>query len=91
MKLNMSKTECILLGPLKGRYKNIEGVTVNGSCVKTLGIYVGPDKKMCYDNNWTKTVNDIEKLFESWKKRKLTIFGKVCVINTLATCITKLI
>ena len=89
MKLNMSKTECILLGPLKGRYKNIEGVTVNESCVKTLGIYVGHDKKMCYDNNWTKTVNDIEKLFESWKKRKLTIFGKVCVVNTLA--ISKLI
>ena len=89
MKLNLSKTECILLGPLKGRYKKIEGVTVNESCVKTLGIYVGYNKKMCYDNNWTKTVNDIEKLFESWKKRKLTIFGKVCVINTLA--ISKLI
>ena len=70
--------------PLKGRCKNIEGVTVNESCVKTLGIYVGHDKKMCYDNNWTKTVHDIEKLFESWKKRKLKIFGKVCVINTLA-------
>ena len=89
MKLNLSKTECILLGHLKGRYKKIEGVTVNESCVKTLGIYVGHNKKMCYDNNWTKTVNDIEKLFESWKKRKLTIFGKVCVINTLA--ISKLI
>ena len=89
MKLNLSKTECILLGPLKGRYKKIEGVTVNESCVKTLGIYVGHNKKMCYDNNWTKTENDIEKLFESWKKRKLTIFGKVCVINTSA--ISKLI
>ena len=89
MKLNLSKTESILLGPLKGRYKKIEGVTVNESCVKTLGIYVGHNKKMCYDNNCTKTVNDIEKLFESWKKRKLTLFGKVCVINTLA--ISKLI
>ena len=89
MKLNLSKTECILLGPLKGRYKKIEGVTVNETCVKTLGIYIGHDKKLCYENNWTKTVNDIQKLFESWKKRKLTIFGKVCVINTLA--ISKLI
>ena len=89
MKLNLSKTECILLGPLKGHYKKIEGVTVNETCVKTLGIYIGHDKKICYENNWTNTVNDIQKLFESWKKRKLTIFCKVCVINTLA--ISKLI
>ena len=27
--------------------------------------------------------HDIEKLFESWKRRKLTIFGKLCVIRTL--------
>ena len=26
----------------------------------------------------------MEKLFESWKKRKLTSFGKTCIINTLA-------
>ena len=89
MKLNLSKAECILLGPLKGRFKKIEGVTVNETCVKTLGIYIGHDKKICYENKWTNTVNDIQKLFESWKKRKLTIFGKVCVINTLA--ISKLI
>ena len=31
-----------------------------------------------------KKIDEIQKLFESWKKRKLTIFGKVCVINTLA-------
>ena len=26
----------------------------------------------------------MEKLFETWKKRKLTVFGKTCIINTLA-------
>lgn len=31
----------------------------------------------------------MEKLFESWKKRKLTIFGKSCVVNNLA--VSKLI
>ena len=35
------------------------------------------------------TMKDMEKLFESWKKRKLTIFGKCEIINTLA--ISKLI
>jgi hypothetical protein len=31
-----------------------------------------------------KNIDDIQKFFESWKKRKLTIFGKVCLINILA-------
>lgn len=31
-----------------------------------------------------KTYHDIEKLFESWKRRKLTLFGKSCIVNTLA-------
>ena len=34
-------------------------------------------------------MKDMEKLFESWKKRKLTIFGKCESIHTLA--ISKLI
>lgn len=31
-----------------------------------------------------KVYHDIEKLFESWKKRKLTLSGKCSIINTLA-------
>ena len=31
-----------------------------------------------------KVYHDIETLFESWKKRKLTLFGKCSVINSLA-------
>ena len=27
----------------------------------------------------------MQKLFQSWKKRKLTIFGKACVVNSLGT------
>ena len=49
-----------------------------------MGIYIGHDKEECYNKNWMKVYGNIEKLFESWKKRKLTIFGKCCVVNTLA-------
>ena len=34
---------------------------------------------------------DRERLFQSWKKRKLTIFGKTCVINSESLAISKLI
>ena len=32
---------------------------------------------------------DVKNLLDSWKNRKLTIFGKSCIVNTLA--ISKLI
>ena len=88
-KVNIAKTECILLGPLKDRYTNIQGINVNDKCLKCLGIYIGHDKEECYNKNWMNVYHEMEKLFETWKKRKLTIFGKCCIINTLA--ISKLI
>ena len=88
-KVNLAKTECILLGNLKGLYNEIHGVNVSIKAIKVLGIYIGHDKIDCYANNWTKVYNDMQKLFESWKRRKLTIFGKTCIINTLG--ISKLI
>ena len=42
-KLILVKIECILLGPLKGRYKNIEGINVTVKAVKCLRIYLGHD------------------------------------------------
>ena len=76
-KVNLTKTECLLLGNL------IYGVKVSMKVIKVLGIYIGHDKIECYANNWTKVYDDMQKLFESWKRRKLTIFGKTCIINTL--------
>ena len=63
MKLNLSKTECILLGSLKGKYADIDGIAVNDTCVKVLGIHIGHDKESCYKNNWTKKIDEIQKLF----------------------------
>ena len=88
-KINFDKTECILLGNMKGNYENIFGIKVNTTSVKCLGIHIGHDKELCYNKNWMEIYHQMEKLFESWKKRKLTIFGKKCIVNTLA--ISKLI
>ena len=83
-KANIAKTQCILLGGLKNKHDKLFGIDITNRAVKCLGIYIGHDKSECYKLNWVNTVNDMEKLFESWKKRKLTLFGKTCIINTLA-------
>ena len=85
----VSKTECLLLGPLKGQFEKLHDIKVVKHAIKCLGIYIGHNKEECYVNNWMKIYHQIEKLFESWKRRKLTIFGKCCIINSLA--ISKLI
>ena len=77
------------MGSLKNTFQNVYNIKVNTTCIKCLGIYLGHDKDECFRRNWINTMKDMEKLFESWKKRKLTIFGKCEVINTLA--ISKLI
>ena len=88
-KINISKTECILLGPLKDMLAEIKGITVSKGAIRCLGIYIGHDKIECYNKNWMKVSHDIDTLFESWKKRKLTLFGKCTVTNSLA--ISKLV
>ena len=83
-KININKTECILMGNLAGKYDNIQGINVNTNVLKCLGIYIGHNKEEFYIRNWMDNYHDIEKLFESWKKRKLTILGKCCIVNSLA-------
>ena len=49
MKLNKYKTECILLGTLKGTAKEILQIKVNENSVKSLGIYIGQNKIECQE------------------------------------------
>ena len=83
-KININKTECILLGTLKNLYDELYGIKTTNKAVRCLGIFIGHDKVECYNKNWMKVYHDVEKLFESWKRRKLTLFGESCIINTLA-------
>jgi hypothetical protein len=74
---------------LKGTFKKILNLKVNENSIKSLGIYIGHNKEECFEKNWMRYRRDIEKLLQSWKTRKLTLFGKCCIINSLA--ISKLV
>ena len=84
MRLNMKKTEAILLGPLKNRYTTLYDVKITNDPVRCLGIYIGHDIEKCYEKNWIEKIHKLEKMLNMWKKRKLTLFGKCSIINTLA-------
>ena len=85
-KLNLSKTECILLGELKNIFQDktsIGNVKINLNAVKCLGIYIGHNKKECNEKNWLCKLKEFEKILDSWRSRRLTIFGKCQIINSL--------
>ena len=52
--------------------------------VKCLGIHVGKNDRFCQDLNWNKNIDILEKTLNMWKKRELSIFGKIIIIKTLA-------
>ena len=86
-KLNIEKTECLLTGKYINIYSKdsyLHGIKITKTCIKSLGIYLGHDKIECYHKNWTNRLEKLEKILSVWKRRKLTLFGKCTIINTLA-------
>ena len=89
-KLNLDKTEGLLIGNLKN--SNIEeymGISITNRLTKVLGIYIGNTQIQCEELNWNGKLNKIQNILNLWIKRNLTIFGKTVVVNTL--CISKLV
>ena len=80
----MLKTEGIWLGPLKHcDISNVYEVKFITSQLKCLGLYVGYNKDECEKCNWIKKLEYFDNTLLNWKQRKLTLFGKVIVINSL--------
>ena len=82
-KLNEEKLEGIWMGPLKGRLPNdFCGIKWTAGAVRCLGVFIGHDKNECDVKNWQNKLTKVEKLLQQWKRRNLTIFGKVIVVRT---------
>ena len=82
-KLNLEKTEGILLGPLKDTWEAVEGIKMTNKPIKSLGIFLGHDKVSNNERNWLNKLKEFEKILDSWRTRSLTFFGKCTVINSL--------
>ena len=85
-KLNISKTEGALLGNLKDKAdtNTINTIRWTREPVRCLGIYIGNDKPKCNHLNWSHRLQNISAELDTWKKRSLTLFGKVTIIKTLS-------
>lgn len=83
-KLNVSKTEGIWLGKFKENNLNYMDVNWTNEPVRCLGVYIGHNKERCYNLNWTRRLQQIQNVLNSWRSRHLTIFGKITIVKILA-------
>ena len=83
LRINIDKTKIMGLGSLKSSVKNVHNIEVV-TCIKTLGIYVGHNKKLCIDRNWSDKITKIKLLLQRWQERSLTLLGKIVIIKSLA-------
>ena len=84
LEINKSKSECLYTGGEIDPGEFIHGIPVVEN-LKILGYYFGHSKIICEFQNFFSRLVKIEKLFNIWKQRTLTIFGKNLIINSLAT------
>ena len=83
-KLNITKTEGLWLDNHFPHEQTIHGIRITVGPIKCLGIYVGGDAQICNKLNWNGPIENMELLLNTWKKRDLTLFGKITVIKSLA-------
>ena len=81
--LNKAKTKGLLLGRNRRNVHFIHGIDFSMSAIKSLGIYFSANTQESLHLNWNKFIEDIQNLLNSWKRRKLTLFGKITVLKTL--------
>ena len=85
-KLNISKSEAIWIGSLKGSQLfpcSKKGLKWNKSTFKTLGINFSLNISQLYDLNHKIKLKSIESTLNCWRARNLSLVGKICVIKTL--------
>ena len=87
LKINYNKSEIIPLGKFKNEI-HLQNIKTSSN-VRYLGINIGYDNETVIQENWSKKLIKLSNLLELWKKRKLSMFGKIVVLKTLA--ISKLI
>ena len=82
MNLNKRKTELMWIGKWKNRTDSPFGIKWS-NIVKALGIHFSYDKDKCYKNNWDDKLRLFNQTLSGWKKRHLTMFGRVLIVKSI--------
>ena len=84
LSINIEKTKAKSLGPHRPESNSMHDLDWSEDHVTTLGVTLSGREEDHYILNFKKRLKNMEQLLNSWKCRRLSLKGKVTVINTLA-------
>ena len=84
LKLNKSKTECILLGLNSINSLKEFGLKITVDPIQTHGNWISKSKEETLALNYEERVSKIRNLLNMWKCRNLTIKGKITILRSQA-------
>ena len=81
--LNMRKTEALWIGENPSCEKNSIGVSCHKQAIKILGVFKSNDMDLAIDLNLKGRIDTIRSVINNWKRRNLTLIGKIVVLKTV--------
>jgi hypothetical protein len=82
LKANRDKTQAIGIGA-SSNFKHDIGIKWPDDSVKFLGVYINNNSKKMMEDNFNDKLNKIQEIVNIWFLRKMTLKGKVTIINSL--------
>ena len=83
LEINATKTEGMWLGSWKNNRETPFGFRWPRDPIKALGIFFSYDSLAATELNFIEKIRNLEKTLNSWKRRNLTLLGKINIIKTL--------
>ncbi len=83
LRLNKEKSESMILGR-KSPEKSVHGIKVSEKPIKVLGVWLSKDTEEITSLNFNERVEKLKNLLNMWRQRKLSLKGKITIINCLA-------
>ena len=83
LKLNQSKSEAMWLGKNANKTDTLFGVHWPQRRISALGISFSYNLKLCEQENFSHKICKIQKPFNIWSQRDLSLYGKITIAKTL--------
>jgi exonuclease III len=83
LKANREKSEAIWIGSSSNFRHKPMGIKWPDEPIKCLGVYIENNYQQMIDNNFKKCLEKIENILKTWGLRKMTLKGKIVVVNTM--------
>ena len=84
LKANIDKTKFYSIGPKEIPNSHTANIVFEKTPIKLLGLTVTNDKNIDLEENFIPRINAIKNILKHWSRRKLSLKGKITIINSLA-------